>query len=355
MKITFLLPHVKISGGVKTLLEYANLLNDKGHTVRLVIPQEKSKWYRLDRKLKNRANGIVTANPESIDWFTNRIAVHTVPALHPRYVPPADILIASSWETAYAAEEFPPEKGSKFYFIQHHEALWTKHKEQARRTYRMPFHKIVISRWLQDILTETYHQQANVLVTPVNRDLFFCDDKPWNQPPRVCLLHHDYDWKGYADAIMAVKKVLSRNNDLKVTVFGAKLKNADALRRAAGLEFDYHYRPTGELLRRIYTECDIYLCASWHEGLGMPAMEAMACRAALVTTDTGGCRDYALHNQTALLSQPRNVDQLADNLAAVVADRDLLRRLSESGHQKIQDFDWQENCAQLIRLFEDKL
>ncbi|MEC7641060.1 MAG: glycosyltransferase family 4 protein [Nitrospinota bacterium] len=354
MIITFLLPHVRISGGVKALLKYANLLKDKGHEIHLVIPQKKTKWYRFAQKLKNRLNETQTLAAGAVDWFDNRVDLKVVLGLESQFIPDADILVASSWETAYAARDFPPQKGRPFYFIQHHEALWTRNKEKAKQTYTLPFHKIVVSTWLQEILADQYRQDSERLVTPVELDHFFCHEKQWNQPPRICLLHHDYDWKGYADGITAINKVMAQNIDLKVTVFGEKLENPQPLFRSAGFEFDYHYRPTGDSLQRIYTESDIYLCPSWHEGLGMTAMEAMACRAALVSTDTGGCRDYAIPGETALLSQPRNPDTLAENLSRVITDPALMKQLSATGHQKIREFDWQENCSKLIRLFEAK-
>ena len=101
------------------------------------------------------------------------------------------------------------------------------------------------------------------------------------------------------DAIEAVKIIRSRNFKIDPVVFGEKLEDPSPLYEDAGFKFEYHYRPTGETLRRIYASCGIYLCASWYEGLGMPSMEAIACGAALVTTDTGGSWDYAVDGKNS--------------------------------------------------------
>jgi len=135
-------------------------------------------------------------------------------------------------------------------------------------------------------------------------------------------------------------------------VFGEKVKEPRDLFREAGFEFEYHYRPTGDQVARIFSSCDIYICPSWHEGLGMPAMEAMACHCAIVTTDTGGSRDYAFDKETALVSAPKDVEGLAENLAAVIDDKQLMMRLAENGQKKIKEFDWGKNCQRLIDLFE---
>ena len=66
----------------------------------------------------------------------------------------------------------PPHAGAKFYFVQHYESLY--HGEPARvdATYALPLKKIVISTWLRDIMKERFGSAAEILVTPVDRELF---------------------------------------------------------------------------------------------------------------------------------------------------------------------------------------
>jgi glycosyltransferase involved in cell wall biosynthesis len=84
-------------------------------------------------------------------------------------------------------------------------------------------------------------------------------------------------------------------------------------------------------------------------------MEAMACGAALITTDTGGSRDYALDGETAFVSPPRQPEQLADNLTRVLNDEVLRNRLAENGCQKIREFSWEANTLRLEKLFKESL
>ena len=168
-------------------------------------------------------------------------------------------------------------------------------------------------------------------------------------------MHHDYGWKGYTDAMEAVKLLRSRNCKIDLVVFGEKLQDPSPLYEDAGFNFEYHYRPTGETLRRLYASCGIFLCASWYEGSGLPSMEAMACGASLVTTDTGGSRDFALDGETALVSPPRQPEQLAKNLARVLSDEVLRSNLVENGCQKIREFSWEANSLRLEKLFKESL
>jgi len=355
VKINFLLPHARLSGGVKVLLEYANRLQKMGHQVRAFIPCTTPKWYRLGEKREIRKRGLQILPPETVDWMDNTLAIEVFPEPGERYLPDSDILVASAWQNAEAAAQLPLEKGVLFYFIQHYESLWTRHKNRAIKTYDLPCRKLANSTWIKNTLTEKHGQNAEVLVIPVDRDVFFCKEKKWNSIRRVCMLHHDYNWKGYAGGIEVIREVMTQGRKVQLVVFGGKLEDPQPLFDAAGFDFEYHYRPTRERLRKIYTSCDIFLCPSWYEGLGLPAMEAMACRCALVTADTGGGLDYATDGHTALVSPSRDIKGLSQNLIRLLDDEALLKLLSQNGCRKISEFDWQESCDRLIHLFEESL
>ncbi|MEC9422784.1 MAG: glycosyltransferase family 4 protein [Nitrospinota bacterium] len=353
MKITFLASqYARISGGNRALFEYANRLKKMGHSVRWFVLGRPARWYRIDHWPRIFNKKISVLAPDVIDWMDNEIPIELLSVNDRSLIPNADILLATAWQTADFSSSFSEDKGKKFYFVQHHESLWTREKNRAQRTYYMPFRKMVISSWLKNILYEQYKQEADVLVTPVNNDIFFKTDKNKNAGIRVCMLHHDYDWKGYKDAIEAVKKVRSENCKIELVVFGEKLKDPTPLYEEAGFAFEYHYRPTGEALRKIYSSCGTFLCSSWYEGLGMPAMEAMMCGAALVTTDTGGSWDYALNEETALVSPSKDPEALAKNLARILGDDSLRLKLAEMGYKKIRQFSWDTNCEHLIKCFE---
>src|SRR6185295_12343922 len=161
--------------------------------------------------------------------------------------------------------------------------------------------------------------------------------------------HHDYEWKGVADGLEAVARARRAGAELVLVGFGVKPPRRP-------LPYDeFHENPPQETLARLYGSPQIYLCPSWDEGLGMPAMEAMACGAALATYDNGGCRDYARDGETALVAKRRDVDDLAGRLGRLVADPALRRRIAEAGRELITgSFDWDDAVARLERRFRDR-
>ena len=356
MKISFMVnQYSRISGGNRVLFEYANRLKRAGNEIRWFVLAKPIRWYRLDKKIIASMKRVVTLPPETIDWTDNTIPIEILPANHSKYISEADILVATAWQTADFAAKLPTKNGIPFYFILHYESLWTRYKSKAVKTYDLPIKKLTISNWLKDTLKKNHGQNADVIVIPVDQNMFYCEAKKWNAKRRICMLHHDYDWKGYEDGIKAVKEVIARGYDLQLVIFGEKLEDPQPLFDAAGFNFEYHYRPAGEQLRKIYTSCDIFLCSSWYEGLGLTAMEAMACRCSLVTTDTGGCLEYAIDGETALVSASRDISGLSQNLIRLLEDEALLESLSEHGYDKVNEYNWEESCDQLIGFFNESL
>ena len=337
MRITFLCPHVRIAGGVRAILTYADRLAGHGHDVTVVVPAKDvpRAWWR-----NVRGKG-----PDWMPGFTPR--VYWVPGLPPETFPNGDVIVATAWQTADPVNVAPARCGRKFYLIQHYESLYHGSPREVDPTYTYPLRKIVISTWLRGIMREKFQSDAELLVTPVDPALFSrVGPSPDDGLVRVLMLHHDYAWKGVADGLEAVRRVKERRPEVKLVGFGVRRPR----RREAYDE--YHENLPQDRLAWLYSRCPIYLCPSWDEGLAMPSMEAMACGAALVTYDNGGCRDYALDGQTALVARRRDVADLVEKLERVVADPGLRAKLAREGMAYIKrEFDWERAVAKMEALF----
>jgi glycosyltransferase involved in cell wall biosynthesis len=332
MKITFLCPHLRIAGGVRAVLTHADRLAGRGHEVTVVVPARRAltAWWR---NRFQRAPEWMSMLGARVKWVTEWSAAA---------LPEGDAVVATSWQSVQPVSAAPPRCGRKFYFIQHYESLY--HGEAARvdATYRVPLRKIVISTWLADIMAERFDTPAAVVVTPVDRALFRPVPVEADGRLRVLMLFHEYPWKGVADGLEAFGRVRARHPEISLVGFGVKPPSRK-------LPFDeFHENLAQERLAWLYSRCPIYLCPSWDEGLGMPAMEAMACGAALCTYDNGGCRDYAIDGRTAVVSPRRDLDALAWGLTRLVEDQELRERIARQGRDFVgTQFDWERATARL--------
>jgi len=349
MRITFLTPHINISGGVKMILGYANRLAKREHKVNVICP--------MPTLARRKIKGVPIVYPKRAimnflkykpDWIECIANIRYVPSYDEKYIPDADVIVATAWQTAPYVNGYSVKKGKKFYFIQNYESFYYGAKDEVDKTYTFPMRKIVVSNWLKFLMEKEFNSRSILIVNPIDFNVFYSTRNSYNKNKRICMLHHTYNWKGISDGINAFKKAKRAYPNIKLIMFGAKCEKVN-------ISCEYHYKPTGDKLRDIYNSCDIFLCPSWREGFGLPSAEAMACKCALVTTDNGGCRDYAIDGKTALVSPPKNPEALAENLKKLLGSSELLKKIAENGYEHIKQFTWQKAVDKLEKVFKESL
>jgi glycosyltransferase involved in cell wall biosynthesis len=341
VKITFLVPHLRIAGGIRVILTYADRLGKRGHDVTLVVPaksQLRALWRYLTRQCANWY-GPVQARVRWVSTWT------------PGALPEGDVIVATAWRSATTVAEAPRACGEKFYLIQGYESLHLGPPDLVDATYRLPLRKVVVSTWLRDLMRDQFGTDAELIPPSVDQDLFHprptAVGAPRGAGAIVLMMDHRYAFKGVVDGLEAVSRVRPRVAQLRLVGFGVKPS------RWRSQYHEFHVSPPQTQLAALYRKADVFLCPSWNEGLGLPSMEAMASGAALVTYDNGGCRDYALDGETAFVAPNRDVGALAAKLELAVADAALRMKMATNGERFIRTrFHWDSAVTRLEQLFE---
>lgn len=346
MRITFVLPAWSGSpvGGFKVVYEYANRLSRLGHQATVVHPLLIScENLKLIDRFKIILRSRVCACLKIMGWLKLRwfdvfpeVELLLTPSLAEKYIPLADIIVATAWQTAEEVNKYGVDKGRKFYLIQHYE-VWSGSKDKVDATWRMSLKKIVISRWLEEIALsmgqETIYIPNGIDVTrfPITQPI----DK--RDPETIGMLYHVYDWKGSKEGIEALQVVRDRFPALKAVFFSTYQPGSDVPNWV-----EFHKNPSPEELVEIYNSCSIFISPSWTEGWGLPASEAVACGCALVTTDSGGIREFAINEKTALVCPIKNTEALATTIIRLIEDDNLRLTLAMQGNEFIKRFTWEK-------------
>lgn len=122
--------------------------------------------------------------------------------------------------------------------------------------------------------------------------------------------------------------------------------------RNLGLEQDVVF--TGfvpdEDLAALYNGATTFIFPSSYEGFGLPILEAMACGTPVITSNVSALPEVA--GDAACLIEPRNPEQLAAAIEAVLSDPHLQRRLREGGLARAHAFSWEETAAKTLQVYE---
>ena len=123
---------------------------------------------------------------------------------------------------------------------------------------------------------------------------------------------------------------------------------------------------TKEEAIQLYSHCAVFCCPSVYEPFGIINLEAMACRAPVVASATGGILEVVVEGETGHLvpfaadeatSFPVAPDQFAKDLAAKIVallnDPAKAKAMGEAGRRRVEEhFSWTAIAAQTVRLYE---
>ena len=105
-----------------------------------------------------------------------------------------------------------------------------------------------------------------------------------------------------------------------------------------------------EELVQLYNLCELYVFPSWHEGFGLPALEAMVCGAPVIGANTSSLPEV-IGLKEALFA-PHDVKQISDKLSQALEDEAFRARLRNHGLNQSKRFSWDETARKAVAAWE---
>jgi glycosyltransferase involved in cell wall biosynthesis len=100
-----------------------------------------------------------------------------------------------------------------------------------------------------------------------------------------------------------------------------------------------------------YDRADIFINASHLDNMPVSVLEAFACGTPVISTAPEGMRYLVEHGHTGLLSQPGDVDALAENVIRVLREPELAFRLSTNAFEQSRRYRWDSVREQWLRVY----
>jgi glycosyltransferase involved in cell wall biosynthesis len=145
--------------------------------------------------------------------------------------------------------------------------------------------------------------------------------------------------KGYELMVEAAHETRKRSADVKFKLAGDGPERNKLLGLIKKYELEKIFSLTGfvEDMSGFYSDLDIYINTSFHEGLPMTIIEAMSHRVPVIATKIGGMGEIYQDGIHGYLVGSRNPAEFADRIIELYLDRELRIRMGEESRKKIEN------------------
>jgi glycosyltransferase involved in cell wall biosynthesis len=102
-------------------------------------------------------------------------------------------------------------------------------------------------------------------------------------------------------------------------------------------------------LLQLYNLCELFVFPSWHEGFGLPALEAMACGAAVIGSNTTSLPEVI--GRADALFDPFDESSIAAKIREVLEDEPFRQSLRHHAERQAQKFSWDKSAMDALAAF----
>lgn len=116
-----------------------------------------------------------------------------------------------------------------------------------------------------------------------------------------------------------------------------------------GNSIDHLGTLTDEELARAYTDADVLLMPSLHEGFGLPVLEAMASGTPVLASNRGSLPEVV--RDAGVLVEPEDLDAIADAVVLLLTDPILRDELVRRGLERAREFTWERTARATLDVY----
>ncbi len=328
--IAFVLPSVKISGGVQIALRHMSLLQEHGNDVL-----------------------IITNDTQAPAWM--EVYGHRIPCVvsgKGQIEMSLDRMVATLWDTVDFVQSYPFVR-ERDYLVQCWEPGFYAFGEQfrllANATYciRHGLRYIAISSWIENWLREAYHQEVVYIPNGIDLDHFPEKPRDFNKKKITLLIEGgcENEYKN-VDESFYIADLLDRSRFHIQYLTGTGYVKK-------GYQYDELFQEVPyEQVGAVYAGADILLKTSVLEGFSLPPLEMMATGGVVVAVQNDGNVEYMEHEKNCLFYPRGDLKEAIRQIYRILDDGELRAHLIANGLQTAQSRDWKRFEPRILSLYQ---
>jgi len=142
------------------------------------------------------------------------------------------------------------------------------------------------------------------------------------------------------DVVRIFAKVLEKiPSKLLMVGDGGERPDCEQLCRDLGVGDDVRFLGKQDAIEEILSVSDLFLMPSQSESFGLAALEAMACKVPVISSNAGGLPELNLDGVTGFLKDVGDVHGMADSAIYILEDEARLQTFKENALARAKEFD----------------
>jgi len=216
-----------------------------------------------------------------------------------------------------------------------------------------------VSQNLRDNTYEFFDIQKDIKVIPnfidLNRFSLKAKDhfKKAIAPEGEKILVHTSNFRSVKrteDVVRIFAKVVEKiPSKLLMVGDGQERSDCEQLCRDLGVAADVRFLGKQDAIEEILSVADLFMMPSQSESFGLAALEAMACKVPVISSNAGGLPELNIEGVTGFLRDVGDVDGMAEKAIYILEDEARLNRFKENALNRAKEFD----LAKILPLYEN--
>ena len=136
---------------------------------------------------------------------------------------------------------------------------------------------------------------------------------------------------------------------------GPEKENAEVLCRKLGIEEKVIFFGNSHEIDQILSYTDLFLLPSETESFGLAALEAMACKVPVISSNSGGLPEVNIDGVSGFLSDVGDVEDMARNAIKVLANDETLISFKQKAFEVAKQFSVEKIVPKYEKLYLDAI
>ena len=142
------------------------------------------------------------------------------------------------------------------------------------------------------------------------------------------------------DVIRIFAKVIEKiPSKLLMVGDGGERTECEQLARDLGVADDVRFLGKQDAIEEILSVSDLFLMPSQSESFGLAALEAMACKVPVISSNAGGLPELNVNGETGFLKETGDIDGMAQDAIYILEDPERLNTFKENALARAKQFD----------------